>query len=532
MDQETSTPAAAGGVEAHEVGGRYAWFVLTVLVLVYVLNFVDRQILSILAEAIKADVGLTDAEIGFLYGTAFAVFYALFGIPLGRLADMWVRGRLISVGLAFWSLMTAASGLATNFVQLGAARIGVGVGEASATPAAFSMLSDYFPVAKRATVLAIYSTGIYIGAGLGLGIGGVIVDGWNTAYAAGEAPLGLRGWQVAFIAVGSPGILLAILVAFLKEPKRGFADGIHSAEEATPFRKFWVELIAVIPPFTVLSLLRQKASPLTMALNVGSAFLFAALAWLLIATIGDPAQWIALAIGLYATVSWAQGLKIRDPVSYEIILKTPTLLFVALGFAMVAFTTYGAGFWSAPYAIRVHGVDAAEVGLILGGIAATGGLLGVATGGILGDFWRRHAPAGRIYTGMIGAVGAFPFAYWIFETESITTLYILGFPFNFFSTLWIGAGASTVQDLVLPRMRGTASAAYLLVITFIGLALGPYSIGKMSESLDDLGLAVQIGLFSCLLASVTLFFAAKYLKRDQAALLDRARSLGEPDVTI
>ncbi len=126
----------------HEVGGRYAYYVLGVLVAVYVLNFVDRQILSILAEAIKADVGLTDAEIGFLFGTAFAVFYALFGIPLGRLADMWIRSRLIAIGLSFWSLMTAASGFANNFVQLGAARIGVGVGEASATPAAFSLLSD------------------------------------------------------------------------------------------------------------------------------------------------------------------------------------------------------------------------------------------------------------------------------------------------------------------------------------------------------------------------------------------------------
>src|SRR4029450_7590640 len=150
---------------------RYA---LALLVVVYVLNFLDRQILSILAERIKADLGLTDAHIGFLYGTAFAVFYALFGIPLGRLADVWVRTRLIAIGLGFWSAMTAASAMARGFTQLTAARIGVGVGEPSATPAAFSLLSDYFPPARRATVLAIYSSGIYIGAGLGLFIGGLI----------------------------------------------------------------------------------------------------------------------------------------------------------------------------------------------------------------------------------------------------------------------------------------------------------------------------------------------------------------------
>lgn len=127
-----------------EIGGRYAKYVLFVLVLVYVFNFIDRQILSILAEEIKADIGISDAQIGFLYGTAFAVFYAVFGIPLGRLADVWVRKSLISLGLSFWSVMTALSGTARDFGSLAVFRFGVGVGEASATPAAFSMLSDYF----------------------------------------------------------------------------------------------------------------------------------------------------------------------------------------------------------------------------------------------------------------------------------------------------------------------------------------------------------------------------------------------------
>src|SRR5215470_13391913 len=116
---------------------RYPSYVLAVLVVVYVFNFLDRQILSILAERIRADLGVSDAQLGFLYGTAFAVFYALFGIPLGRLADVWDRRRLIAIGLAVWSAMTASSGLARGFAQLTAARIGVGVGEASASPAAF-----------------------------------------------------------------------------------------------------------------------------------------------------------------------------------------------------------------------------------------------------------------------------------------------------------------------------------------------------------------------------------------------------------
>ncbi len=117
--------------------GAYAWYALFVLVLVYIVNFIDRQILSILVGDIKRDLNVTDAQIGFLYGTAFAVFYALFGIPLGRLADSWYRGRLMAMGLALWSSMTALSGFATSFGMLAAARIGVGIGEASASPAAF-----------------------------------------------------------------------------------------------------------------------------------------------------------------------------------------------------------------------------------------------------------------------------------------------------------------------------------------------------------------------------------------------------------
>ena len=130
-----------------KTGGLYSHYVLAILVLVYIFNFIDRNILSILAEEIKADLAISDAQMGFLYGTVFAVFYAVFGIPLARFADVWTRRNLISIGLGFWSLMTAASGLARSFGALAACRIGVGIGEASASPAAYSMLSDYYPPA-------------------------------------------------------------------------------------------------------------------------------------------------------------------------------------------------------------------------------------------------------------------------------------------------------------------------------------------------------------------------------------------------
>ena len=157
---ETTTAETPGDKRAVPT---YSWYALSVLVVVYVLNFVDRNIISILAEDIKADLGLRDDQIGFLYGTAFGVFYALFGIPLGKLADSWHRERLMSVGLAIWSAFTALSGFARDFATLSVARVGVGVGEATASPSAYSLISDWFPKNMRATALAIYSSGLYIG---------------------------------------------------------------------------------------------------------------------------------------------------------------------------------------------------------------------------------------------------------------------------------------------------------------------------------------------------------------------------------
>ena len=164
-----------------EVGGRSAKFALVLLVLVYVFNFIDRQILTILAEDIKADLGISDSDIGFLYGTAFAVFYSVVGIPMGKLADTWNRKNLISIGLAFWSFMTFLSGTAKSFLALSVYRFGVGIGESSASPSAYSLLADYFSPKVRATVISIYASGLYIGSGIGIFIGGLIVDNWNNA---------------------------------------------------------------------------------------------------------------------------------------------------------------------------------------------------------------------------------------------------------------------------------------------------------------------------------------------------------------
>jgi MFS family permease len=492
----------------------YARYVLGVLVVVYVFNFLDRQIISILAERIREDLAVSDAQLGFLYGTAFAVFFAMFGIPLGRLADTWDRRRLIALGLTAWSAMTALSGFARTFPELAAARIGVGVGEASASPAAYSLLSDWFPAARRATALAIYSSGIYLGAGLGLAVGGVVVTRWEAAYAATPAPFGLRGWQVAFLVVGLPGLLLAAWVATLREPTRGQSEGIAAPAHPHPFRACLDELIAVLPPLTLIGSARAGGGALVRNLTLAAAV--AAVVALLVALLGTPAQWISLGVGVYAAGSWLQSLARRDRTTFELLTRTPALQLAAFGFALLAFVGYAVGFWLPPFFIRVHGLDPARAGVILGSSAALGGWLGTTFGGVWADRRRRTHAAGRVHVGVACGLLAAPIALVMLLTDRTTLALALSLPATAASSLWIGPGASTVQDLVPPRMRGTVSAAYLLVVTFVGLALGPYTVGRLSVATGDLRLALVISLAAGLVGVVLLALAARRVEADHA----------------
>jgi MFS family permease len=518
-----------------EVGGTYARTVLALLTVVYVFNFVDRQILSILAKEIQADLGISDADMSFLYGTAFAVFYAVFGIPLGRLADVWTRRTLIALGLAVWSGMTALSGTARSFVSLATYRIGVGIGEASASPAAYSLLLDWFSPRVRGFALAVYSSGVYIGAGIGIFLGGWIVDGWKALYPAGDAPFGLRGWQVAFFAVGLPGLALALLVYRLREPRRGQSEGLpEAAPHPHPFREFGRELFAVLPPFTLLTLARIGGARL-VARNLAVALAIAAAAAALIALTGSTAQWLALGLGCYGAAAWAQGLAHRDPVAFAMIFRSRALLLLGVGMASIAFVTYGAGFWGPSFFMRVHGVSEGQVGTVVGLSAAVAGWLGVSLGGALSDRWKAATPNGRLWVGVLAAALSLPSGLLMLSTDSLALAYVLNFVFALVSPLWLGAGATAVNELVLPRLRALASAFYLLLITFIGLALGPYTMGRLSDFFAQGGadtgaalrLAMSLGLGMLCVAIGALWLASRFLPAEEASRLERARAAGE-----
>ena len=205
----------------------YAWYVVGVLTVAYIFSFVDRQIINLLVEPIREDLQLTDTQISLLQGIAFALFYTLMGIPIARLADVSNRRAIIAVGVFLWSLMTAMCGLAKSFGQLFAARVGVGVGEAALSPPAYSLFTDYFPPGKVTRAIAVFTGGSFLGAGLAYIIGGFVVD-FVTRLDVVEVPVfgQIRAWQMAFIVVGLPGILLALLVFSLREPvRRGLLGG-------------------------------------------------------------------------------------------------------------------------------------------------------------------------------------------------------------------------------------------------------------------------------------------------------------------
>ncbi len=270
---------------------------LTLLTLTYFFSYMDRQILAILLERIKADLVLTDTQLGLLSGLVFAIFYATLGIPVARLADRTSRRNIIAVSLTIWSAMTAMCGLAQNFTQLMLFRIGVGIGEAGSSPPSHSIIADLYPPEKRAGAMAVYSLGVVLGAGFGTLIGGVVAHSY--------------GWRVAMMTVGLPGIGLAVLVRlFMVEPRRGLSDaGPVAAPAPMPsvaqgFASMWASAPArhLVVGVTLTSMIGYALTgwgPSFMQRSLGISML-------------DVSRYIALPGALFGAISALAGGKIAD----------------------------------------------------------------------------------------------------------------------------------------------------------------------------------------------------------------------------
>lgn len=205
-----------------------AWLTVAILLVAYVLSFVDRQILNLLVEPIRRDLQITDTQMSLLMGLSFAIFYTVAGIPLGRIADSKSRRGLVAGGVAVWSLMTAACGMAQQYWHFVLGRIGVGAGEAALSPAAYSLIADSFPPNRRATAISVYAMGIYIGAGAAFLLGGVVVTWANTQGPVVLPIIGeVRPWQLIFLVLGAVGLMFCLVLRAIKEPTRkGIGAGV------------------------------------------------------------------------------------------------------------------------------------------------------------------------------------------------------------------------------------------------------------------------------------------------------------------
>lgn len=415
-------------LDEHSTGNRA--YVLFILVVVYTFNFIDRQIIGILAVPIKADLGLTDTQLGLMGGLAFALFYTGLGIPVAMLADRFSRTWIMTAALTIWSAMTAASGLATNFTQLFLARLGVGVGEAGGVAPAYSLIADYFPPGQRARALSIYSFGIPIGSAIGIVFGGVIAS--------------LINWRYAFFIVGLAGIVIApIFRLTIKEPPRGQYDRQRSDTQVPGFKE-------------ILRTLSRK-----------------------------PSFWL-----------------------------------LSLGASCSSMMGYGMFFWLPSFFVRSYHLSLLNASLFYGAVLLIGGLAGIWAGGWLGDRFGHSRRSQYARIPAIAFILAVPFYVLAILSPTLTLSFVVLLVPTALGLAWLGPVISAIQHLVPPNMRATASAIFLFINNLIGIGLGTFAIGLLSDTLqaqfgdDSLRYSILAGTGFYVLASALFFLAARWLEQD------------------
>ncbi|MGL3822729.1 spinster family MFS transporter [Sphingopyxis sp. R3-92] len=312
----SSPPPSSPGQQ----GDRYAWFVLAALCFVYILNFLDRQLLSILAKPIQDDLGITDGQLGLLGGLYFAMFYCVLGVPVAWLADRTNRVRVLSVACALWSAATIACGMSTTYVQLAAARMGVGIGEAGGVPPSYSVISDYFPAERRGLALGLFNLGPPLGQALGVAFGARIAAAYD--------------WRLAFLLLGALGLIAAAGVwAFVREPRRGATDAARSSEPVgeTPTFGATMKMFFSRADLTLVSLAAGATQFITYAtLGFTTLFLMREKGM----TLDQIAIWYALVLGvgvsagIYLSGRLVDRYAARHPEAYGLIPAISLLLAV------------------------------------------------------------------------------------------------------------------------------------------------------------------------------------------------------------
>jgi MFS family permease len=398
---------------------------------VYIFNFVDRQILATLLQPIKEDVGATDTQMGLLAGLAFALFYTFLGIPLARWADRGSRVALISLGLVVWSAMTAASAYARSFAQLALARIGVGVGEASFTPSAHSLISDHFPRERRATALAIFTIGANVGTFLAQAGGGWVAHN--------------IGWRPAFLMVGLPGLLVALaFYTTVREPLRGRWDPPGSMRPST----------------------------------------------------------------------------LREAFAY--LGSRRAFVFIALSAALHGFSSYGSGTWTNVFLMRVHGLNVAQAGMIIGTLTVLVGATGAYLAGRLTDRLGRSDARWYMWIPALASVAALPFVLLFLSLGDPVLAVVAYLPGQLLVNSWVGPTYAMTQGVAPPRMRALAAAIVVFAINLVGMGLGPVVVGALNDflaptyGLEAVRYSLMVAAVPHTLAAIFNLLAARDLREDLA----------------
>jgi MFS family permease len=435
----------------------YAWYVVSILVLATLLSYTDRQILSLLVDPIRHDLAISDTQVGLLIGTAFALVYGVAGLPFGWLADRLRRRDLIVTGILLWSLGTVCCGLSHDFSQFFAARLLVGIGEAVLTPASISMISDSFPSGKRGSATSVFLMGIAMGAGGAILFGGLILRLVDTGILHGTLFDGQSPWRMVLLVLGIFGIVPALLVCSLEEPKRQHSEVPPAAQSAST---------ASIP----IESSRQSTTAATLTI--------------------PPDHWLRLAP-----------------------------LFLALGITSLVDNAILA--WTPSVLIRGFGMAPSRVGPLLGTLLMIAGGAGMLVGGLLSNRVRlRGHPGGRISVAVFSAALTVPITLLVM-TGRIDVVLVGLTLYVFLSCIGAAVGTLTLLDLAPNRRHGLVTAVSFFLNVALGAGVGPVAVGLTADHLGlaNGGIGQAICLIACpgfLLVTGLFYFALRNARRREA----------------
>lgn len=445
----------------------YALYALGLLALINLLSYVNRSVVFALFEAIKHDLGVTDAQLGWV-ASAYVLVFSLAALPFGVLGDLRSRRAVITGGVLVWSAFTVLSGAVTSFAGLLLCRAAVGLGGAAFGAASQSLVADYFPTRGRAFAMGILSAGITVGGVLGIWLGGRL----EAAY----------GWRTALVAVGVPGFLFAVLSARLRDPTRS----LDRLSLRTYLRDIELGLNAIARYFL----------PLIVAIIVGGA----AALWLSrnndskadVAVFGT-----AVALGLALNIRrWVVrinrvGMRVAPgPLggafdelvrALGMVLRTPTLVYVFLGGALISFGMNGIVGWAPTFMSRELGLSVSQAAVLLGTWGLVAGTAGALFGGLLADFLRRYTDTARVLTISFGLLIGGPLAIWLLTIRDMPHFVPIFCAAFFFLSWFNGPIAAIIFDVVPARISATVAGAYLLFIHLAGDTISFPLVGALSD---------------------------------------------------